>query len=53
MIILRYMQIRVISFNDSDLIEPTKDYFDGFMQRYLLGLEDSGAYLNNVWTGCK
>ena len=39
--------------NDSELIEPTKDYFDGFMQRYLPGLEDSGAYLNKMWTGCK
>lgn len=37
--------------DDSTLIEPVKDYFDGFMQRTFKGWEDSGAVTDMVWTG--
>lgn len=37
--------------DDSKLIEPAKDYFDGYMQRTFTGWEDSGAYTDKVWTG--
>ncbi|KAL1863349.1 hypothetical protein Plec18167_008211 [Paecilomyces lecythidis] len=37
--------------DDSKLIEPAKDYFDGYMQRHFHGWEDSGAYTDRVWTG--
>jgi glycine/D-amino acid oxidase-like deaminating enzyme len=37
--------------DDSKLIEPAKDYFDGLMQRHFNGWEESGAYTDMVWTG--
>lgn len=37
--------------DDSELIEPAKNYFDGYMQRHFRGWEDSGAYTDRVWTG--
>lgn len=37
--------------DDSKLIEPAKDYFDGLMQRHFNGWEESGAYTDSVWTG--
>ncbi|KXT15908.1 hypothetical protein AC579_5510 [Pseudocercospora musae] len=37
--------------DDSTLIEPAKNYFDGYMQRHFRGWEDSGAYTDKVWTG--
>ncbi|KAI9834771.1 MAG: hypothetical protein M1819_002857 [Sarea resinae] len=37
--------------DDSQLIEPAKYYFDGYMQRTFTGWEDSGAYTDKVWTG--
>ncbi|KAE8362928.1 FAD dependent oxidoreductase [Aspergillus caelatus] len=37
--------------DDSILIEPTKDYYNGFMQRTFRGWEDSGAYVKDIWTG--
>lgn len=39
--------------NDGDLIEPARGYFDGYMQRRFVGWEDSGAYVDKVWTGSK
>ncbi len=39
--------------DDSELIEPAKGYFDGYMQRQFVGWEDSGAYVDKVWTGSK
>lgn len=39
--------------DDSKLIEPAKDYFDGLMQRTFIGWEDSGAKVDKVWTGSK
>ena len=37
--------------DDSKLIEPARNYFDGFMQRTFRGWEDSGAKTDMVWTG--
>ena len=37
--------------DDSTLIEPAKNYFDGFMQRTFRGWEDSDAVTDMVWTG--
>jgi glycine/D-amino acid oxidase-like deaminating enzyme len=37
--------------DDSKLIEPAKDYFDGLMQKHFKGWEESGAYTDKVWTG--
>lgn len=37
--------------DDSKLIEPAADYFDGLMQRHFKGWEDSDAYTDQVWTG--
>lgn len=39
--------------DDSKLIEPAKDYFDGYMQRHFHGWEDSEAYTESIWTGSK
>ena len=39
--------------DDSTLIEPARHYFDGLMQRYFRGWEDSGAETESVWTGSK
>ncbi|KAI9740281.1 MAG: hypothetical protein M1834_004859 [Cirrosporium novae-zelandiae] len=37
--------------DDTKLIEPAKNYFDGYMQRTFAGWEDSGAHTDKVWTG--
>ncbi|TVY70578.1 putative oxidoreductase OrdL [Fusarium oxysporum f. sp. cubense] len=37
--------------NDSDLIDRARHYFDGYMQRHFHGWEDSGARVDNIWTG--
>ncbi|KAJ4290267.1 hypothetical protein N0V90_010482 [Kalmusia sp. IMI 367209] len=37
--------------DDSKIIEKGKNYFDGYMQRYFRGWEDSGAYTEQVWAG--
>lgn len=37
--------------NDSEVIERAKHYFDGYMQRHFHGWENSGAKVNDVWTG--
>ena len=50
---LKDRRVWYIETDNSELIEPTKHYFDGFMQRYFLGWEDNGAYLNKMWTCCK
>ena len=39
--------------DDSTLIEPTKDYYHGYMQRTFRGWEDSGAYVKEVWSGSR
>ncbi|KAK5123929.1 hypothetical protein LTR85_002126 [Meristemomyces frigidus] len=37
--------------DDSTLIEASKDFYDGFMQRTFRGWEDSEAYVSKAWTG--
>ncbi|EED13690.1 conserved hypothetical protein [Talaromyces stipitatus ATCC 10500] len=37
--------------DDASLIESTKDYFEGYMQRYFVGWEDTGAVVEGLWTG--
>ncbi|KAM6505355.1 hypothetical protein FSOLCH5_014579 [Fusarium solani] len=37
--------------DDSKLIEHSKHYFDGYMQRHFRGWESSGARTDQVWTG--
>jgi glycine/D-amino acid oxidase-like deaminating enzyme len=37
--------------DDGKLIEPAKDYFDGYMQRTFKGWENSGAKVDKIWTG--
>lgn len=39
--------------DDSKVLETTKKYFDGYMQRNFHGWEESGAYTDKVWTGSK
>lgn len=39
--------------DDSALIEPAKNYFDSLMQKTFIGWEDSGAYVDKIWTGSK
>ncbi|XEU97361.1 hypothetical protein FSHL1_002647 [Fusarium sambucinum] len=39
------------SVDNTKLIEKAKDYFDGYMQRYFRGWENSGAYTDQIWTG--
>lgn len=41
------------NYDDSKLIEPAKNYFDGYMQRHFRGWEESGAKMESVWTGSK
>ncbi|KAF9693084.1 hypothetical protein EKO04_008954 [Ascochyta lentis] len=37
--------------DDSTLIEASAMYYDGYMQRTFRGWEDSGAYVDKIWTG--
>lgn len=37
--------------DDSTLIEPTKNYWDGYMQRTFNGWEKSEAAVKEIWTG--
>lgn len=37
--------------DDSTLIQPTKDYYNDYMQRTFKGWENSGAYVKEIWTG--
>lgn len=37
--------------DDSTLIESTKEYWDGYMQRYFKGWEDTDAKVEELWTG--
>jgi hypothetical protein len=39
--------------DDATLIELTKSYFEGYMQKYFRGWEDSEAYVKEIWTGSK
>lgn len=37
--------------DDSTLMEPAETYYDGYMQKYFIGWEESGAYVKEMWTG--
>ncbi|PWY87367.1 FAD dependent oxidoreductase [Aspergillus heteromorphus CBS 117.55] len=37
--------------DDSVLIDSAKDYYNGYMQRTYRGWEDSGATVDQIWTG--
>ena len=37
--------------NDAELVQGGKEYFDGYMQRYFHGWEDSGARVSKIWSG--
>ncbi|CAI7641217.1 unnamed protein product [Penicillium glandicola] len=39
------------SVDDSCLIEEVKDHYEGYMQKFFNGWEDSGAQVDKVWTG--
>lgn len=39
--------------NDDELIEPARNYFDGFMQKSFRGWENTGAITERVWTGSR
>lgn len=39
------------SIDDSALIDTAKDYYEGYMQRTFRGWENSGAKVDNIWTG--
>jgi glycine/D-amino acid oxidase-like deaminating enzyme len=39
--------------DDSEVIEETRKYFDGYMQRHFRGWENSGAKVSEIWTGSK
>lgn len=37
--------------DDSSLIVPAAHYFDNYMQEHFVGWEDSGAKVDQIWTG--
>ncbi|KAI9726546.1 MAG: hypothetical protein M1834_008988 [Cirrosporium novae-zelandiae] len=37
--------------DDTKLIEPAKNYYDGYMQRTFTGWENTEAYTDKLWTG--
>ena len=37
--------------DDSTLIKPAEKYFDNYMQRNFIGWEESGARVDQIWTG--
>ena len=39
--------------DDSEVIEETRKYFDGYMQRHFRGWENTGAKVSDIWTGSK
>jgi glycine/D-amino acid oxidase-like deaminating enzyme len=38
---------------DNEMIDSAKEYFEGYMQRNFHGWENSGAYVDQIWTGSK
>lgn len=49
-----YAQNRDLWYNnwdDSKLIPEVRAHFDGYMQRYFKGWEDSSAVVDHLWTG--
>ncbi|KAI1039728.1 hypothetical protein LB505_012049 [Fusarium chuoi] len=39
--------------DDTQVIDEARSYFDGYMQKHFHGWEDSGAYVDDIWTGSK
>ena len=39
--------------NDAEQVEGGNEYFDGYMQKYFRGWENSDAKLSKIWTGSK
>ncbi|KAL4805161.1 FAD dependent oxidoreductase [Aspergillus unguis] len=37
--------------DDSRLIEPARNHFEGYMQKYFTGWGDTGAFMDRIWTG--
>ncbi|KAF5986397.1 oxidoreductase [Fusarium bulbicola] len=37
--------------DDTQVITEARSYFDGYMQRHFHGWADSGAYVDDIWTG--
>jgi glycine/D-amino acid oxidase-like deaminating enzyme len=37
--------------DDTEVIDGARSYFDGYMQRHFYGWENSGAYVDDIWTG--
>ncbi|KNB09434.1 hypothetical protein FOXG_10012 [Fusarium oxysporum f. sp. lycopersici 4287] len=37
--------------DDTQVIDEARSYFDDYMQRHFHGWEDSGAYVDDIWTG--
>ncbi|KAF4442689.1 Gamma-glutamylputrescine oxidoreductase [Fusarium acutatum] len=37
--------------DDTQVIDEARSYFDGYMQRHFHGWGDSGAYVDDIWTG--
>ncbi|RDW59036.1 hypothetical protein BP5796_11960 [Coleophoma crateriformis] len=37
--------------DDSKIVEPARQHFDGYMQRNFRGWEETGAYTDKVWSG--
>lgn len=37
--------------DDSSLIAPAAHYFDNYMQEHFVGWENSGAKVDQIWTG--
>lgn len=39
--------------DDSRIVEPARQHFDGYMQRNFRGWENTGSYTDKVWSGSK
>lgn len=39
--------------DDTQVIDEARSYFDAYMQNHFHGWEDSGAYVDDIWTGSK
>lgn len=39
------------NWDDSSLLPGVRAHFDGLMQRYFGGWQDSGAMMDHLWTG--
>ncbi|RDW80676.1 hypothetical protein BP5796_05374 [Coleophoma crateriformis] len=37
--------------DDTKIVEPAREHFEGYMQKHFRGWENSGAYTDRVWSG--